>query len=62
MKVTAIKAGYHRHLRKVNDTFDMDESKFKRGKDGKPVPPSWVVPVAEKPAAKPGKQEKNDLV
>lgn len=53
MQVVATSTGFHDGARRrVGEVFHMDESKFKKGKDGKPRTPSWVKPVADVTAAK----------
>lgn len=46
MKVKAIAMGYDGFVRIKPDTvFDMPEEKMKKGEDGQPVLPKWVVPA-----------------
>ena len=53
MQVVALSVGFHDGTRRrVGEIFNMDESKFKKGKDGKPRTPSWVKPAPDAATAK----------
>lgn len=53
MRVVALKPRFYGgNYRKVGAIFDMDESKFKKDKDGKPVLPKGVQEVRNEGEAK----------
>lgn len=58
MRVIAKLTGFYRGARRrPGAEFDMDEADMKKGKDGAPVLPSWVVPATPEVQAELGRAD-----